>query len=50
MSDKSIMLNGSNNKEVVDTLKDHLRQKYPQYNDQQIEQLIYKFLNEYLKA
>jgi len=49
MSDPLLMSN-TNNREVVESLKEHLRAKYPQYNEYQIEQLIYKFLNEYLKA
>lgn len=36
--------------EVVDSLKKHLRNKYPSYSETEIEELIYKFLNEYLMA
>ncbi len=36
--------------EVVDSLKAHLRHKYPMYSELEIERLIYKFLNEYLMS
>ena len=45
---KDDLIEGTNNIEIVDSLKLHLRAKYPQYNEDQIEQLIFKFLNEYL--
>ena len=40
MISETMILGGgttTNNSEVVDSLKEHLKSKYPQYNDQQIE-------------
>lgn len=34
--------------EVIEQLKTHLRAKYSHYSGQEVEQLIFKFLNEYL--
>ena len=51
MISETMMLGGTNsNSDVVESLKEHLKVKYPWYNDQQIEELIYKFLNEYLTS
>lgn len=38
MISETMMLGGTNsNSDVVDSLKEHLKGKYPQYSDQQIE-------------
>jgi hypothetical protein len=33
---------------VIQALKTHLRQEYSWYSEKEIEQMVYKFLNEYL--
>jgi hypothetical protein len=33
---------------VIQALKTHLRQEYTWYSKKEIEQMVYKFLNEYL--
>lgn len=35
--DTAILSGATNTSEVVDSLKEHLMSKYPQYNDQKIE-------------
>ena len=38
MISETMILGGTaNNSDVVDSLKEHLKGKYPQYNDHQIE-------------